>query len=349
MKVWVDFANSPHVIFFRPIIDELRVRGHEVLITSRDFAETIKLANKYFPGHTPIGSHGGSSLWNKAASIWGRAWKLKRFAKQNRVDLAIGHNSYAQTLGAWMGHIESVTLMDYEYTPANHLCFRLADRVIVSESFPEEQLRKYGALRGNRTRRYPGIKEEIYLAGFDSERAQHQLKVESASGKVSTIDLAETNQVTAIVRPPATMALYHRFANPLFEEALRYLLAQDNLVVIFLPRTVEQWNDWAQSNHENLLTPIAAVDGPGILHHADIVMSAGGTMNREAAVLGTPTYTIFKGQRPAVDQRLIDSGRMHTLEAEKDFATIVLQKKRRVKLLKKENLLSLVVDQILQP
>src|SRR5213083_3033289 len=170
MRIWIDLANSPHVPFFRALIPEFVERGHQVEITARDFAQTVELATK--AGMVPyvIGGHGGGTFRGKAGNLVGRAAALRKWARDRGIDLALSHNSYAQIAAAAALGIKSVTLMDYEHQPANHLAFRLASRVIVPRAFPAAELRKYGAST-RKVRRYEGTKEDVYLADFNPDPA----------------------------------------------------------------------------------------------------------------------------------------------------------------------------------
>src|SRR5256885_1725079 len=165
MRIWIDLANSPHVPFFRSLANEFIQREHEIVVTARAFAETVELAAA--AGFTPhvIGEHGGGRLSGKAGNLVQRALALARWARGRDIDLAISHNSYSQVLAARALSLRTITLMDYEHQPANHLAFRLASRVIVPRAFPAEELRKYGAST-RKVRRYEGMKEDVYLADF---------------------------------------------------------------------------------------------------------------------------------------------------------------------------------------
>src|SRR5438128_7503507 len=170
MHIWIDLANSPHVQFFRALIPEFAARGHQVEITARDFAQTVELAlNAGMMPHV-IGGHGGGSITGKAGNLIGRARALRKWARDRGFDLALSHNSYAQIAAAAALGIKAVTLMDYEHQPANHLAFRLASKVIVPQTFPAAELRKYGASM-RKVRRYQGTKEDVYLADFVPDQA----------------------------------------------------------------------------------------------------------------------------------------------------------------------------------
>lgn len=314
MKIWIDLANSPQVLFFRPLIPELRRRGHLVTVTTRYFAQTVELADRLGFKHTPIGTHGGRRISNVALKLVKRAWELLRFAGGKKFDLAISHNSYAQALVAKILRIPFVTSMDYEHQPANHLCFRLADRIIVPEFFPHKALKRFGVKR-HRTAFYKGTKEEIYLADF-FPRPDY----------LDSVGIP-TDKVIVVLRPPGTWALYHNFENPLFDKVLDYVAENRNTQVVFLPRIKSQMDFVRAKKYNHVIVPPEALDGPNLLYHADLVISAGGTMNREAAVLGTPTYSLFKGKLAAVDRYLMEKGCMNHVNSIRDVTSIPLCKK----------------------
>ncbi|MEO6392759.1 MAG: DUF354 domain-containing protein [Pyrinomonadaceae bacterium] len=309
MRIWIDLANSPHVPFFRALTDEFLRRGHAVEITARDFAQTVEMAQ--MAGFEPvvIGDHGGRRLTRKASNIIGRARALRKWARGRGFDLAVSHNSYAQTAAAWVLRIPAVTLMDYEHQPANHLAFRLAKRVIVPRSFPEAALRKFGA-GARKIRRYDGIKEDVYLADFIPD--PNFVNVLREFGVTSS-------DILVVVRPPARDALYHRFENDLFDQLLDRLQANASVKVILLARTAEQRRTYESRNAPNFIFPDRALDGSNLIAHADLVISAGGTMNREAAALGIPAATIYAGRWAALDEMLVTEGRLKRIATASDL------------------------------
>ena len=169
MRLWIDLANSPHVPFFRALTNRFVEQGHEIEFTAREFAETIPLARA--AGFEPqvVGAHAGRAVSAKAGGLASRAWALAAWARGRRFDLAISHNSYSQIVAARALRLRTITLMDYEYQPANHLAFRFASRVIVPASFPEQSLRRFG-VRARKVRRYHGTKEDVYLADFQVDQ-----------------------------------------------------------------------------------------------------------------------------------------------------------------------------------
>jgi predicted glycosyltransferase len=321
MRIWIDLANSPQVLVFNPIAAELKRLGHDIVVTSRHFAQTVPLCDFFKLQHVPIGVHGGKKLSKIGIQILNRTRLLVRFAQKYNFDLAVSHNSYSQALAALFLRVPFVTLMDYEFQPANHLCFRVARQVIVPSFFPGWALNKYGAIPKN-TFFYNGLKEEIYLSDFIP-----------SNKLLSTLGIP-SQKVIAVVRPPGSWGLYHHFENPLFDDVLTYLLSHKEIFVVLLPRIAAQAENAIIKNSKNVFIPLNAVNGPDLLYNADLVISGGGTMNREAAILGVPTYSIFKGKLAAVDQFLIDSGRMKHITKKQDINTIQIKKKKSNKFFK---------------
>ncbi len=303
MRVWIDLANSPHVATFEPVVAALRARGDDVRLTARDHAQTIELAQRAFPDLEAIvcGGESPSGRLAKGVSIGARSRALWTFARRQRPDAALSHGSYAQLLAARAAGVPSVTMMDYEFQPANHLSFRLARRVVVPELFPADALRRCGA-RERKVVRYLGFKEELYLGSFEPD------------GTVLTELGLDPVRVIVVLRPPPEGALYHRTGNARFERVVARAAADDNVQVVVLPRGVEQVRRYRSL--PGVIVPERAVDGRSLLAHADLMIGAGGTMNREAALLGTPTYTMFAGKLAAVDAELIRMGLLYDLRVE---------------------------------
>lgn len=330
MKIWVDLGNSPQVLFFRPLIASLKEDGHNLKITTRDYAQTVNLANDYDIEHTIIGEHGGKDWSHIFLKNSKRIIDLIKWAyRHGPFDLAVSHNSYTQAVAARLLGIPFVTLMDYEYQKLNHLCFRLAKKVIVPEPFPDEMLKKFGAY--NKAKKYDGLKEQMYLYDF---KPKH--------GNLEKLHLT-SSKIFIVMRPPATWATYHRFKNNLFDMTLDYLANLQGVQIIFLPRIKSQGDILEKKGISNIYIPKSVIDGPNLLYAADIVISGGGTMNREAAVLGTPAYTLFKGKLGSVDKYLIERGRLYQIKTEEDIKKIKLEKSSQKKSI---NVDSSLVNQI---
>ena len=295
MRVWVDLTNSPHVLVFRPLIALLRERGHEVEVTAREYAQTLQLLELHGIEATAVGSHGGASTLGKARAEVSRVRALRRWAKPRRFDLALAHGSHDLTLTARSLGISSATTFDYEFAWLQHqLGCRAATHVVVPEAIPEERLAHYGVRR--KLRRYPGLKEAYYLADFEP----------------SPVDVPG-ERTLVVVRTPPDVSLYHRHGNPLFRDVLDQLGRDDRVHAVVLPRTDEQREAIRGLELPSLFVPERAVDAQSLIAAAAVVVSAGGTMNREAVALGTPVYTTFGGRLGAVDEGLIRDGRLRRL------------------------------------
>jgi hypothetical protein len=299
VKVWVDLANSPHVPLFVPVVARLRADGHEVVLTVRDHAQTLALARPHWPEAVVVGGSSPSGRVRKGLAIVGRARSLAAYARRVRPDVALSHGSYAQIVAARLARVPAVTMMDYEHQPANHLSFRLARRVVVPRAFPEAALRRFGA-SPERVVRYAGFKEQLYLAGVAADPAL-----------LASLGL-DPSRVTAVMRPPPEGALYHRQGSDRFDEVLAHVLGEGAQVVL-LPRDEAQAARYGR--RAGVVVPPRALDGPALLATADLVVGGGGTMTREAALLGTPTYTVFAAELAAVDAELIRTGKLVDLRA----------------------------------
>ncbi|HEY7966149.1 MAG TPA: DUF354 domain-containing protein [Solirubrobacteraceae bacterium] len=296
MRVWVDLTNSPHPLVLRPVIERLRSGGHEVEVTARDFAQTVELARRLGLDPAVIGRHRGAARSAKAVGLASRSVALARWARGRRFDLALGHGSNDVSVAAAFLRIRSATMFDYEWAAVQHrLNCRLARSVVVPDAIPPQRLERYGA-RG-KLHPYAGLKEEYYLADFEPDpRVLGELGLDAA-------------RPIAVVRTAPEVSLYHRFRNELFGAVLERLRGEQ---VVVLPRTAEQRAELAARG--GFTVPEQAIDAQSLIALADLVISAGGTMNREAVALGTPVFSTFEGRLGAVDERLIAEGRLRLLE-----------------------------------
>jgi hypothetical protein len=301
MRVWVDLTASAHPLVFRPLVQLLEQQGNEVEITTRRYAQTIQLIESHGMTATVIGHHGGRSRAGKARQMAGRLLALRRWAKGRDFDLALAHGSHELTMTARSLGIPSSTTFDYEWAWLQHqLGCHAATRVVVPDSIPPERLARYGA-KPPKLQRYPGLKEEYYLSDFEpSESVLRDWNIDS-------------ERVLVVLRPPPDVSLYHRHSNPLFPQTLQHLGHLENVHAFVIPRTDEQ-RDYVRSlNLPSAIVPEEAVDAQSLIAYADLVVSAGGTMNREAAALGVPVYTTYGGRLGGVDEALIREGRLRPL------------------------------------
>lgn len=311
MKVWIDLSNSPHPLLFAPVAADLERQGAEVVVTCRDHAQTLELTRERWPGATLIGEPSPPGKVAKAHAIAGRVARLRSWARAERPEVALSHNSYAQILAARSLGIPAVTAMDYEHQPANHVAFRGAGTILLPEAVPVGVVRRQGA-SARKTIRYRGLKEELYLADFDADAAiLDSLGVERPPGGA-----------VVLARSAPAGAAYHPDENPILDDCLRALDARGDVVTIALARHGWQRDALRRLGLASLFIPDGAVDSRSLLHAADAFVGAGGTMSREASLLGLDTWSLFAGRRPAVDEWLESEGRLQTLRGPEQLAGI---------------------------
>ncbi len=314
MKVWIDMTNSPHVVFFRPLIRLLEERGHDVRVSARDFAQTLELLESADIPYEVVGPpHGGAGRAAKTRTMGMRLRALRSWAGPQSFDLAMSHASHELPLAARSLRVRSAYAYDYEFARTQHtLGSRAADRVVVPDVIPQTRLDRLGA-RPEKVRRYPGLKEEYYLAGFSADRAV-----------LGDLGLDPT-RVLVVVRTPPDVSLYHRHGNPLFAGVLERLGHDPGVQAVVLPRTPRQHDALTEAGLPSLVVPGRAIDAQSLIASADLVVSAGGTMNREAVALGIPVWTTFAGRLGAVDEALVATGRLRELQSADD---LVVEKKK---------------------
>ena len=309
MRAWIDVSNSPQVPFFRPLIALLRERGHDVSVTTREYAQTTELLSLHGIEHEVVGPrHGGAGAFGKARAMGGRLRALRRYARGRGFDIALSHASHELPMVARSLGIPSSYAFDYEFARVQHgFGCRAAHRVVVPDAIPEDRLNGLGA-RAAKVRRYPGLKEEYYLHGFVPD-----------AGVLSHLGVAGEH-ILVVVRTPPDVSLYHREANPLFGDVLERLGRDAAVRAVVLPRTTEQRAEIVGRELPSIVVPEHAVDAQSLVALSDLVVSAGGTMNREAVALGIPVYTTFAGRLGAVDTALVEDGRLRMLASAAELA-----------------------------
>jgi uncharacterized protein len=298
VRLWLDITAPAHVLVFRPLIGLMRDRGDEIEITARDYAQTLQLLELHGIEAEVFGSHGGRARLGKARALMSRLGELRRWAKGRGFDAALAHGSHELTITARRLGIPSSTTFDYEFAWLQHqLGCRAATYVVVPDAIPPERLRPYG-VRPPKLRQYPGLKEEYYLADFEPDR--------TVLGELGL----EEERTLVVVRTPPDVSLYHRRSNPLFPQLLAHLGGQEEIQVVVVPRTAEQGAYVKSLGLPAVVVPSRAVDAQSLIALSDLVVSAGGTMNREAAALGIPVYTTFGGRLGGVDEELMRQRRL---------------------------------------
>jgi predicted glycosyltransferase len=308
-RVWLDIDNSPHVPFFVPIIKELERHDIDLVLTARNMYQVCDLLEFFHLPCRVVGGHYGKNKLLKIVCNCVRSVQLLPIIASQRPDLAVSHGSRAQVLVSKALGIPTMMMHDYEYSVKTG--FLEPDWVLMPDVIPAGAMSKHA----DRVVRYPGLKEDVYTPGF---RPDPSILPELG---ISPKDLVVT------VRPPATEAHYHNpESDVLFAETMRLLGSTAGVRAIVLPRNSRQgqqlradWKELIASGR--VLIPLKPVDGLNVIWFSDLVVSGGGTMNREAAALGVPVYSIFRGKICAVDHYLEREGRLVLLENVQDVHT----------------------------
>ena len=312
MRIWVDCTAAAHPLVLRPIVERLRERGHEVEITARDYGQTLGVLDRLGLEYEAVGRHGGASRLGKLSALAGRSLRLRRWARGRGFGLALAHGSVDLALVSAALRIPAATMFDYEFATMQHrVTCRTARRVLTPDAIPPERLAPFGA-QGEKLAQYPGLKEEYYLADFEPDPS-----VPERLG-------LDMERVVVVVRPPPDVSLYHRKSNPLFPQVLNHLGHEPRVHAVVLPRTEAQRDYVKALELPSVVVPERAVDAQSLVALGDLVVSAGGTMNREAVALGTPVYTTYGGRLGGVDEALI---REHRLRPLTDPRGLELEKK----------------------
>jgi predicted glycosyltransferase len=300
MLVWVDCTAAAHPLVLRPVIERLEGRGHEVLITAREYGQTLGILDRLGMPYTAVGSHGGASALGKGRALVGRSARLARVVWELRPQLAIAHGSVDLAVVSSLFRIPSAQMQDYEFAGwQRQIAFRAARKVLVPDSIPLARLKKTGA-KERKLVRYPGLKEEYYLADFTPD-----------ASVLDELGL-DREKVLVVVRPPPETSEYHA-RNDVYGESIQHLAAADGVQAVVIPRTERQGKEVRALEAANLIVPERTIDAQSLIAFADLVVSAGGTMNREAVALGTPVFTTFAGRMGGVDEALIAAGRLRVL------------------------------------
>jgi len=315
--IWIDLDNSPHVPFFAPIVEELHTRGFTTLITARDCFQVRELADLFHLDYTLVGRHPGKNMFRKVAGLGARAVQLLPAILKHKPDLAVSHCSRSQLVAASCLAIPCMFIGDYEFSTS----WAVVEPtwMVCPEVIPGAAIRCDPC----RILRYPGIKEDVYVPRFVPDatlRSQLGLRPQD---------------IVVTMRPPAGEAHYHNpQSDELFEAAVEFLSARPDVKLVAVPRNARQ----AAQLHERwphlfangtMRIPEHVVDGLNLIWSSDLVISGGGTMNREAAALGVPVYSVFRGQIGSVDRHLAAAGRLVLLENVDDVRTRIVVARRQ--------------------
>lgn len=319
-RLWIDLDNSPHVPLFAPLIRHLRERGWPLIVTARDFAQTLDLVEQLGVPAIPVGRHAGRSKLRKVANLPVRATQLVRAVLGFRPQIALSHGSRTQTIAARMIGARSIVMFDYEWTEME-IFKRLADRLACPTAIGADRLRE-ASIPVEKVTFYEGFKEDLYLPEFRPDP-----EFRAAIG-------ADHDSLVVTVRPPGLIGNYHDDrSEAICRELLGRLAKVRDAVVVVLPKTRLERDLVASALPERpaarIVVPGRALPGLQLLFASDLAVSGGGTMNRESALLGVPTWSMFTGRRAAVDEELARRGLLRFLERPEDLDGVPFERRSR--------------------
>lgn len=321
LLVWIDFENAPHVWVFKEFIKRFELDNIEVLISARDFSYTLQLCEYFRINAIVVDSKSKSkSNLSKLKSVIERGFKLRDFLKKNKIEptLSISHGSRSQAFASYLLNIKNISLDDYEHS------FRLFNYFVnhLLTPFPIKP-ENWGIFK-NKVVNYPGLKEELYL--FNSDDFS-KLK----------IDFIDNNNINVLFRPESNFTHYSSKKSYELQNIIINRISEiKNVNLIVLPRNSEQKKGLIKIFEEkniNYVIPDKIINGAALIYNSDIVIGGGGTMTREAAIMGIPSYSFFAGKLGEVDVYLGKIGKLKLLKNEKDVSDIDFSK--RVKTLPK--------------
>jgi predicted glycosyltransferase len=313
-RIWIDLDNSPHVPLFRPVVKELNRRNVECIITARDFAQTISLLRLWGVPFQKIGKHGGKNKFKKVINLFVRANELRNYIRDKSIDLALSHGSRTQLVAAKFSGIKSVVMMDYEYTESRIFNY-LSNYMLIPEYIPDSRLESVNINTG-KILKYPGFKEELYLNSFSPEMDFR-----------SNLNI-DNQKVLVTIRPSAMVGNYHdATSETILLKIMEKLIVNKDVYPLIISRTSED-RDLLQSNFGGKVHFLKnAIDGLQLIWNSDVFISGGGSMNREAALLGVPAYSIFTGRKPYLDEYLQEKGKLTFIDTVEKIDLINISKR----------------------
>jgi predicted glycosyltransferase len=314
--IWFDLDNSPHVPLFKPVINELKNRNIESIISAREYAQTIDLLELWNIKYTLIGKHAGKNKFNKIINLFGRANNLRNFIRKKKINLAVSHGSRTQVLASRISGIKSVVMMDYEYTE-NRIFNYLSNYILMPAVFTENRLKDAG-INIKKIIKYNGLKEEIYLKYFEPD------------SNFRCNNGFSDKDIIIVIRPPAFLSNYHHEkSEKILYTAINHLSSFKDVKIVLLFRTEADKSSILKytEKKENIKFLNNTVDGLQLLFASDITLSGGGTMNRESALLGTDTYSFFTGKRPFIDEFLFENKKLNFINSANDIYNIEVKRK----------------------
>lgn len=285
MIVWFDITNSPHVNFFRQLIEELKDDGNQVVITCRPLANTIDLLDLYGMDYTIVGKHYGKSSVKKIFGFFVRVWQLRHFLMKNKVDIGISQSSFYSPIAGFLAGVSTIYTNDNEHAAGNKISFLFAKKIFIPEFIPIESITNL-FVKAKKVRQYPGVKEGIYLW-----KKYKGFKTDSRS----------MNKI--YIRTEPQLAQYYK-GKCNFMDSIIYDI-KNKYEIVILPRTPEQAEYYCSESFKGVTVCKKPLTFDEIAKDCLLFIGAGGTMTREMAVIGIPTISVYQDELLDVDRYLI--------------------------------------------
>lgn len=335
MKVWIDLTNAPHVRFFKNIIEYFQNQGDEVLITGRKFGDIHKLMDLFGFEFISIGKH-GVTLGQKLEESTLRAHELSKLIIKEKPDVAISKHSIELPRVTFGLDIPSVYVLDNEHAlAANKLTLPLCNRIIMPQAIDMWTLLRVGA-DPNKIISYKGTSEIIHFKNFEYNKNIFE-----------DLGLNLKKEKTILMRPEPSLASYldadcrKSVLTPVVD------ILEEHANILVIPRFKEQEEIF--KNYENVTIIKPPVDTFSLMKKCDLMIGAGGTMNREAAIVGTPVISCYPGQTLSVDQFYIDQKLMFRSNNVDEIVSMALKlmlNKDHSKKVETDDLFEMIIDNV---
>ncbi|MBD3183153.1 DUF354 domain-containing protein [Candidatus Poribacteria bacterium] len=316
--LWFDFENAPHVLILSPIIRHFQDKGYECILTARNFSCTVGLCKTMGYNAQVVGKSGtAKTKLGKSVMVLKRSGGLYRKLWRKPFSMAMSHGSRSQALAAHTMKMPVISMDDYEHSYQGFTHF--ADYILVPFPINPEIWGK----QANKVIHYPGLKEELYLQDFTPDKYYLHKEVGE--------NLINNNDILVLLRPSGRWSHYRSEKSVEVQRSIMELMAQnENVFMILIPRDKEQKQEMAEFCQERNIRyyiPKNVLNGPQLIWNMDMVISGGGTMTREAAVLGVPSYSFFGGKPGAVDNYLEEEGKLISIREPAEIDKIKLEKR----------------------
>lgn len=290
MKIWFDISNSPQVLLFKDMLEDLKHQGHEILVTSRPLANTIELLDNEKIPHTVVGKHYGKELSSKLFGYPIRVYQLWNFLRDKQIDLSVSQSSFHAPVVAKLLGVKSIYTNDNEHAVGNVPAFLFANTILLPQNFKiENQI--LSRIISKKVIHYPGVKEGIYLWR------------KAFTTQVKHIDKTEKS-IKVYIRPEPSTAQYYKGGENFLDDFI--LQAKKQYKITVLPRNEEQRKHYATSQFSGVSIPKTILSFDQIVKDCSAFIGAGGSMTREMALVGIPTLSVYQDKLLAVDNALID-------------------------------------------